>query len=187
MKYLILIDKNDRRTGEVGKIEAHLGRGRRHRAFTAILRNKNGEILTTRRSLKKPLWPTFWDVSFSSHPWVGESLEEACVRRAKEELGIKIEKVKRLFKYEYHRRWSEAFSEYEINHILLVEYNGKLELNPEEISECKWLKICDLKDEIFRQCSIPKDGQAGQVGKKAEIFAPWAQIAMSNGFFDKYL
>lgn len=138
-KKLILVNQQDKPIGETDKLAAHLGKGKRHRAFTAILQNKQGKILLTHRSLKKPLWPTFWDFSFSSHPWVGESLEVAACRRGQEELGIIVTGFRDLLAYEYHAQWSKVFSEWEINHILLGQFAGKLKPDHEEISDFQWL------------------------------------------------
>jgi isopentenyl-diphosphate Delta-isomerase len=139
MSKLILVNRQDYPLGEVGKLEAHLGEGQLHRAFTAILINSKKEILLTQRSLKKPLWPTFWDGSFSSHPWVGEAVDQACQRRSLEELGVKTADYQPLFTFYYQSRWSEHFSEHEYNHILFASYDGELSPEPEEISAWKWL------------------------------------------------
>ena len=136
---LILVDAHDNQVGLGRKIDVHLGDGQRHRAFTAILINDKKQILMVQRSLKKPLWPTFWDGSFSSHPNVGEILEQACERRAKQELGIKAKNFKKLIKYNYHKKWSEVFSEWECNHILQAKFNGDIIPNLEEVMDYKWL------------------------------------------------
>jgi isopentenyl-diphosphate delta-isomerase len=170
-KKLILVDHQDRPVGEIGKLEAHLGMGQRHRAFTAILRNDKDEVLLTKRSLKKPLWPTFWDLSFSSHPWVGESIEQACKRRAQEELGIKVSGFKRLFNYDYQVSWSDLFSECELNHILLADFSGTVVNNPEEISDWQWVK--------WGKCIAEK--------RNPDFFAPWVTKALPQlrgSFYD---
>jgi isopentenyl-diphosphate Delta-isomerase len=145
MKKLILVNKQDQKIGTETKIDCHLGNGKLHRAFTCVVENNKGEVILTRRSLGKPLWPTFWDLSFSSHPWDGESLEEAVIRRAKEELGISVNSPVRLFKYYYQIKWNEVFSEHEINHFLKLQYNNDFIINKNEISEYKWLKKNELK------------------------------------------
>ncbi|PIP52739.1 isopentenyl-diphosphate delta-isomerase, partial [Candidatus Beckwithbacteria bacterium CG23_combo_of_CG06-09_8_20_14_all_34_8] len=107
---IILVNHKDEAIGETTIINSHLGEAKLHRAYTVILRNNKGEILLTKRSLKKPLWPTYWDGSFSSHPRVGETLEQSCERRAKEELGIEVKDFKDLFNYSYHIKWNTVFS-----------------------------------------------------------------------------
>jgi len=139
-KNLILINQGDSQIGETDIVDAHLYDGKLHRAFTAILQNKKGEILLAKRSLKKPLWPTYWDGSFSSHPRVGETLEAACERRVFEELGVKAYNFKNLFSYTYHIKWNVVFSEWEINHILIADYDSvDLEPDPDEVSEYQWM------------------------------------------------
>lgn len=166
MNKIILVDSMDNAVGRIEKTRAHQGKGRRHRAFTAILKNDKGEVLLTRRSLKKALWPNFWDLSFSSHPWAGERLKTACQRRAKQELGIDVKRFKEVLSYEYHRRWRKLLSEWEINHILLAEYNGGLKVNSNEISEWKWMG--------WKKVLV-------WIKKKPEDWAPWVKIALEKG------
>ncbi|MGI5828115.1 MAG: isopentenyl-diphosphate Delta-isomerase [Patescibacteria group bacterium] len=165
MKNLILVDQQDNQIGIKPKLEAHLGKGMLHRAFTAILVNDKKEILLTKRALQKPLWPTFWDGSFSSHPWNGESLEKACGRRVKEELGIEVVGFKDLFSYYYQVRWSSLFSEHEVNHILLTKYNGDLNPDPEEVSDWKWVSWKKV---------------LGWIKKEPQVMAPWWIMAVEK-------
>jgi len=169
---LTVVTKGDIEVGAVDKLQAHLGKGTLHRAFTAILVNDKKEILLTKRALQKPLWPTYWDGSFSSHPWVGESLEAACERRAKEELGIEVAGFKDLFSYYYQVRWNSLFSEHEINHILLSRYNGELKPDREEVSEWKWLSWEKVTD---------------WVKKEPEVMAPWWIMAVEKIESEKWL
>jgi isopentenyl-diphosphate delta-isomerase len=144
-KKLILVDLKDQSIGKASKLDVHLGKGTLHRAFTTIIQNEKNEFLLTKRSLKKPLWPTYWDLSFSSHPWEDEDLKTACLRRAKEELGISLDDCKEISSYHYQISWSDIFAEHEINHILHTKYYGNLNLNPEEISDYKWLTFDKLQ------------------------------------------
>lgn len=165
-KNIILINSQDEAVGETSVLDAHLGEARLHRAYTAILQNTKGEILLARRSLQKPLWPTYWDGSFSSHPRVDESLEQSCERRVKEELGIEVKGFKDLFAYTYHIRWNVVFSEWEINHILIAEYNKAfVNPDPEEVSEYKWMSWGEA-----REFSVDKKN----------LVAPWWIIAIKN-------
>ena len=89
---LIKVNKQDKPIGNIDKLEAHLGKGTLHRAFTCIIKNSNNQFLLTKRALVKPLWPTFWDLSFSSHPEDKQNLKQVVIGRAKIELGIKLKK-----------------------------------------------------------------------------------------------
>ena len=52
-EFVILVDKNDNPIGLEEKVKCHLPNGKLHRAFTALLFNKKGELLLTRRSQTK--------------------------------------------------------------------------------------------------------------------------------------
>jgi isopentenyl-diphosphate delta-isomerase len=162
---IILVDSNDNQTGEISVVNAHLGDAQRHRAITAFLRNDDDRFLMAKRSLKKPLWPTYWDAAFSTHPRVGETVEACCARRSQEELGIATQNYSDLFTYEYHLRWNIVFSEWEINHILIARFNGEPKLNPEEASDYTWMNWQEILE-------WSKDSQS--------VIAPWLTIALKQ-------
>ena len=43
-EYVILVDKNDNKIGMEEKVKCHLPNGKLHRAFTALLFDKNGKL-----------------------------------------------------------------------------------------------------------------------------------------------
>ena len=59
-----------------------------HRAITAFVFNDKGEILITKRSSEKKLWPGFWDAACSTHVHDGETYEQSGERRLNDELGF---------------------------------------------------------------------------------------------------
>ena len=85
---LIIVDAQDRILGHGNKADLHRGSGTLHRAFSIFLFNSAGELLLTRRSNTKPLWPGFWSNTCCSHPRRGETYGVATQRRLREELGI---------------------------------------------------------------------------------------------------
>ncbi len=166
---LILVNQNDEQIGEADILNAHLYEGKLHRAFTAILRNNKGEMLLAKRALNKPMWGTYWDGSFSSHPRVGETLEDACIRRAREELGIETSGYKHLFSYSYHFQWSKIFCEREVNHILIAEYNTDLiQPNPDEVSDFRWVSWQEALEFSLH---------------KNNLIAPWWVLALKHQAF----
>jgi len=56
-EYVILVDGNDNPIGTEEKVKCHLPDGKLHRAFTALLFDKNGRLVLTRRAKEKMLWP----------------------------------------------------------------------------------------------------------------------------------
>ena len=54
-EFVILVDGNDNPIGKEEKVKCHLPDGKLHRAFTALIFNKEGKLLLTKRSDSKML------------------------------------------------------------------------------------------------------------------------------------
>ncbi len=162
---IMLVNSADEVIGEIGKIEAHQKAGRLHRAFTIFLQNQKGEWLITQRSQKKPLWPLWWDAACSSHPWFpNETIEQAALRRLPFELGLQIGQVHNVHvvsAYEYHAVYSAEWSENEINHCVVANYDGELSVNPNEVAEFQWLNSSHIQKQL----------------NQSEFFVPWFELA----------
>ena len=87
-EYLILVDKDDNPIGSEEKVKCHLPNGKLHRAFTALLFDKNGRLVLTRRAKEKMLWPKIGMEPVASHPREPETYVSSGERRMPEELGI---------------------------------------------------------------------------------------------------
>ena len=163
-EFVILVDKNDNPIGLEEKIKCHLPNGKLHRAFTALLFDKEGRLVLTRRSPSKMLWPEDWDGTVASHPREKETYISTAERRMPEEIGISC-KFDYLFKFEYHVPYKDVGSENEICGTLLgvIENSSKFNLVEDEISEIKWVTVKQLMDELQ---------------KNPEIYCPWMVIAL---------
>ena len=87
----IIDELNDK--GEViGQIDKDLAHkeGRLHKAIHLWILNKKNDVLLQYRCKDKKLYPNTWDVSVGGHVSQGEDTKTACLREAKEELGIDI-------------------------------------------------------------------------------------------------
>ena len=122
VEWLVLVDDNDKELGLDTRENCHKGMGRRHRAFVVFLYDKEGRMLLQRRSMKKKLWPAYWDVSVTSHVYKGETYEEAGIRRSKQELNVDVKKLDRKLDYTY---WAK-FGDYCENEFCVL-LTGKLE------------------------------------------------------------
>ena len=163
-EYLILVDKNDNPIGTEEKVKCHLPNGKLHRAFTVLLFNKDRNLLLTRRSSNKMLWPGDWDGTVASHPRQSETYVSSAERRLPEELGISC-KLDYLFKFEYHVPYKNIGSENEICGTLIgiVDDPSKIKLAKEEISDIKWVTLDDLLEDVK---------------KSPHLYCPWMIVAL---------
>ena len=168
-EYVILVDGNDIPIGTEEKVKCHLPDGKLHRAFTALLFDKNGRLVLTRRAKEKMLWPEDWDGTFASHPRESETYVSSGERRMPEELGIEG-KLDYLHKFEYHVPYKNVGSENEICGTLIgvIDETTELKKIKGEIDEIKWISAKELLSEIKTN---PK------------IYCPWMLIALE--FLDK--
>ena len=87
---VVLLDDAGRSIGTAPKSQVHHGGTPLHLAFSCYLFDDAGRVLLTRRALDKRAFPGIWTNSFCGHPAPGESLDDAVVRRARDELGVDV-------------------------------------------------------------------------------------------------
>lgn len=188
--YVILVDSNDTDIGTAGKTECHLPDGRLHRAFTALLFDRTGRLLLTRRSSSKMLWPGDWDGTVASHPRRGETYVSSAQRRLPEEIGLGCS-LEYLFKFEYHAPYGDVGSENEICGTLAGVVGDGDAPSPvdSEISETAWLDAGDpdgiVSAHPARYCPwmlialylLPESGQ-GALGRHGGILGKWTGQAV---------
>jgi len=164
VEHVILVDHNDNKIGLEEKMKCHLPNGKLHRAFTALLFDKNGKLVITKRSPTKMLWPGDWDGTFASHPRENETYISSAVRRMPEELGIQCD-MDYLMKFEYHVPYKDIGSENEICGTLVGIIDNLLNFKviDEEISDVKVVSADTLKQELE---------------KNPEIYCPWMLVAL---------
>ncbi len=164
---LVLVDEKDNQLGTVTREEAHIGQGKRHRAYVVFL-FKEGKLLLQRRSMKKKLWPGYWDVSYTSHVYPGETYIQAASRKAKQELGIEVRELRDVLSFVY---WapSNGYSENEFCALLVGKLEGEVKPNPEEVMEVRYLTLEHALDEVR---------------EAPEKFTPWFKISLTK-FIEK--
>jgi len=147
-EYILLVDENDNVIGKEEKVKCHLGDGILHRAITLMVFNDKNELLITKRSQGKMLWPGIWDGSISSHPNEGESYEDAAKRRCPQELGVKCDDMKFLFKIRYQTPYKNVGSENEFDAAIIAKGINEVFPKKEEISEYKYVDLKELEEDI---------------------------------------
>jgi isopentenyl-diphosphate Delta-isomerase len=149
---LILVDADDNVTGYETKVNAHLGDGMLHRAFSIFLFTDDDRVLLQQRSGSKPLWPLYWSNSCCSHPRKGETYEQAVHRRLREELAVDADLVY-LYRFKYQAEFGEAGTEHELCSVYVGKIPApvRIDVNPSEIAAWQWMPAADVDRMIVDQ------------------------------------
>ncbi|MCD4772553.1 MAG: isopentenyl-diphosphate Delta-isomerase [Bacteroidales bacterium] len=143
---VVLVDKNDNPLGTMEKMQAHK-MGVLHRAFSVFIYNSKGKMMIHRRALSKYHSSGLWTNACCSHPRINETVEEAAHRRLMEEMGFDCE-LKEELSFLYKADVGDGLIEHEFDHVFVGEFNGKPEINPDEVAEWKFINSKILKEEI---------------------------------------
>ncbi|GAB2256890.1 hypothetical protein Droror1_Dr00022949 [Drosera rotundifolia] len=185
----ILVDENDHVVGHDSKYNCHLmekidtGKSL-HRAFSVFLFNSKYELLLQQRSSTKVTFPLVWTNTCCSHPLYRESelieqdalgVRNAAQRKLLDELGIPAEDVlvdefvplgRMLYKAQSDGKWGE----HELDYLLFIIKDVKLNPNPDEVADVKYVNKHQLKE-------LCEKADAGEEGLK---LSPWFRLVVDN-------
>ena len=169
MEYITIVDETGKIIGTEEKSKCHNGDGILHNAFLVMLFNEKAQLMLAKRSPQKRLWPDYWDGTVASHYHEDVPQMERIQQRIFYETGANSPQLEYLFKFRYHLAFEDIGSENEICDVFVARdlQSDQLSLNKAEISECRFLEISDVAEEIEAN---------------SQKIAPWFLIA-----FEKYL
>ena len=171
---VIAVDVNDDPERLVNRLEAHTGDGIRHRAFTVLVFDTEGNVLLAQRAPDKRLWDTHWDGTVASHPVEGQTQIEATEQRLEEELGVTPDQYSDLRvtdKFEYKRYYLNDGLEWEVCSVLQCTLDDRtLDPDEDEVAGVMWVPYERLYENPrwYRQLRL----------------CPWFEIAMRRDFAD---
>lgn len=165
----ILVNNDDINIGSETKKNCHLltniNTGMLHRAFSVFLFDKNKNLLMHQRSKHKITYPLHWTNSCCSHPLnISQELDEenhlgirrAARRRLNYELGINestidLDSINFITKIHYKADnipHDGVFGEHEIDYVLFLSGDFKLDINKNEVESVKYLNKNEIIDMI---------------------------------------
>ncbi len=143
---VVLVDTRDVALGTAGKLAAHQPPGRLHRAFSVFLLDGRGNLLIQRRARAKHHFAHRWSNACCSHPWPGEDVLDAAVRRCREELGVDIADARDVGSFEYRAHDPiSGLVEHELDHVVIARASGPMAPNGDEVSACRWVTPAQLQ------------------------------------------
>lgn len=163
MENVVLVDKKGKFKGFKKKEEAHIHPTKLHKAISVLIFDKD-KVLIQKRAKNKKTWPMHWANTCCSHPRKGESFQKAAERRLFEEMGIKT-RLKRVFKFIYESKFDNNWGENEYDWVFIGEYKGKVNPDPKEISEYKWIELEKLRKDIQ---------------DSPQIYTPWFKMILER-------
>ena len=157
---VIAVNEFDEIIGPISKFDSHNGVGQYHRAFSVLLFDSAGRLLLQKRASHKITFPNVWANTCCSHPLYSDEerdetnaigVKNAAIRKLQQELGIDpnevpIEKFHFITKMRYQARQDEDWIEREIDHCLIIHADVKINPNPNEVSEIRWVNQDDLEE-----------------------------------------
>ena len=143
---VVLVSENDEVLGLMEKMQAHQN-GILHRAFSVFLFNTNGEMLLQKRAAGKYHSPNQWTNACCSHPKSGETYLDGATRRVFEELGIETN-LEEKFHFIYKADVGQNLWEHELDHVFTGNFEGEFHLNPDEVSEVRYISMDNLEKEM---------------------------------------
>jgi len=146
MEQVILVDELDNEVGTMEKMEAHR-QGRLHRAFSIMVFNSKREILLQKRAKTKYHSGGLWTNACCSHPQPNESMPDATARKLLQEMGI-APPLRFSFKFIYQTRLDGNLVEHECDHVFTGLFDGKPQINTEEVEDWKFVNLASLKKDI---------------------------------------
>ena len=158
---LVLVNEQDEPIGLMEKMEVHQ-KALLHRAFSVFLFNSKGEMLLQRRALEKYHSGGLWTNTCCSHPFPHETPSQAATRRMREELGFETS-VNPAFSFIYKAALDNELTEYEFDHVLIGQYDGKVFPN---------------KDEVVDYCYMNMDELRGNMANHPGQYTEWFKIAL---------
>lgn len=143
---VVLVNENDEKIGLMPKQEAH-EKGLLHRAFSVFVFNSKNQLMLQQRAWHKYHSPGLWTNTCCSHQRDGETSVDAGKRRLMEEMGFSTD-LRETTTFIYKAPFDNGLTEHELDHILIGNYEGSPNLNPDEVAAWKWMSLEDVKADI---------------------------------------
>jgi isopentenyl-diphosphate delta-isomerase len=168
-----ILDEDGKKTGQITTRTPAHKRSLRHGVIHLWVYNSKGQLLMQKRHPKKSVWPNAWDPTVAGHISAGESPEDAVVKEATEELGLRInsKEIKLLGKFKF----SEEMSEW-VNKTFIFTYIAQkdveiddLVFEQNEVSGARWINVDELEKMLNDPTEIKNFSGDSFEGAKAAI------------------
>jgi isopentenyldiphosphate isomerase/intracellular septation protein A len=145
-----LVDEKGNVIGKTTRENAHSRPGILHPVVHLHIFNMRGEIYLQKRPSNKDIQPGKWDTAVGGHVNLGETVEQALLREAKEELGIENFRFSPFMNY----RWDSA-RESELVYSFIAQVNSHIKPNTLELADGRFWTIDELRQLVGKNILTP--------------------------------
>ena len=139
---VVLVSADGHAVGTAPKATVHHADTPLHLAFSAYLFDDHGSLLVTRRARSKATFPGVWTNSACGHPGPGEPVEDAVLRRARDELGLDVHDLRLVLPRFSYRAEMDGTVEWELCPVLTGRVAGVAPEpghDPAEVEDVRWV------------------------------------------------
>lgn len=150
-KFVTLANQAGQPIGEADLYEAHRHPAQLHLASSVwLIRDfgDNRQVFLQKRSQSKIVGANQWGNGICGNVRPTENPEECAKRRLREEIGVENVSLQPAYQFEYQVFSNDEYGEHEYDHVFVGEYEGRFDLNPEEVQETIWIDLEDLERQI---------------------------------------
>jgi len=163
---VIVVDEHDQEIG-LEMLAVVWGKGLYHRVARIMVEDAAGRVLLQRRSNNMKLYPGRWDNSAAGHVDEGMGYDSAARQEVAEELGLSNVDLREMGYY-FAKDSFEGRKMYNFSKVYLVTLDTErpdIILEPEEVSEVRWVSRAELQDLVLENPDEITDGLR-QVAKR---------------------
>lgn len=142
VEMLPLIDESGEVVGRASRRYCHSQTHTLHPVVHLHILDSDGRVYLQKRSMKKDIAPGLWDTSVGGHVDYGESLLQAVVREAREEVGLYVDCDNLRLAFQYI--WKSE-CERELVTAYVVEWEGQLHPDRNEVDEGRFFTLEELE------------------------------------------
>lgn len=152
LEYWDVYDKYGNKTGIIKTRSDVWEQGEFHLGAALWIVNNKGEILIQKRASTKRRAPDLWGNTVGS-VISGETGKQGLIREVREEIGITVNEDELVF-LDRHI-WSNNIND---NYVIIYDFPiDKVIIQPEEVSEVKWISIDEMKKLIYKGTFMMND------------------------------
>ncbi len=152
-EFVEIYSSTGKKTGKKELLSIAHQKGYPHATVHLWLFTNSGNLVIQKRSINKKINPNIWDIiSVAGHVKFGESIEEAVIREANEELNLKLLKDNlKIHDVYYYEKEYKNLKDAEFHHSFTYKVSSTeidLKIQNNEVSDVNLISIKNLKDII---------------------------------------